>query len=76
MAERLEVMEMSDDKSQADARQAKTNGGAPKSGAMPFQEIMEKMMAQCGCCWEQMGMKWATCCDTPPEKKADPKVGG
>ncbi len=65
-------MEMSDDKSQADARQAKTNGEAHQGGAMPFVEMMEKMMAQCGCRWEQMGMQWASCCDVPPEKKEGP----
>ncbi len=63
---------MSEDKSQADAGQAKTDGEAHKGGAMPFAEMMEKMMAECGCRWEQMG-KWACCCDTPPEKKEGSK---
>ncbi len=64
---------MSEDKSQADAGQAKTDGEAPQGRAMPFAEMMEKMMAQCGCRWEQMGTQWASCCDMPPEKKEDPK---
>ncbi len=64
---------MSDDKSQADARQAKTDGEAPKVGAMPFQEMMEKMMAQCGSCCEQMDIEWAAGCGTPPEKEEDLK---
>ncbi len=60
------------EKSQADARQAETDGEAHKGEAMPFQEMMEKMMAQC-CSWcEQMGMNWGTCCGTPTEKKEDP----
>ncbi len=64
---------MSNDKSQTDARQAKTDDEAPTGGAMPFQEMMEKMMAQCGSCWEQMGINWADCCSMSPEKKEDQK---
>jgi hypothetical protein len=62
---------MSDEKSQADTQQANTDGQAQTAWAMPFQEMMEKMMARCGCRPEQMGATWAECCGMSPEKKSD-----
>jgi len=62
---------MSDEKPQADARQAKTDGKAHEAWAMPFQEMMEKMMAHCGCHPEQMGAMWAECCGKATENKPD-----
>ncbi len=62
---------MSDEKSQANDQQAKTDGEAQPGWAKAFQEMMEQMMAHCGCRPEQMSAMWTTCCGQPVEKKAD-----
>ena len=65
---------MSDKKTQADDQQAKATGKAQTMGTMSFPEMMEKMMAGCGCRPEQMSAMWAACCGMPAEQKEDQKT--
>ncbi len=65
---------MSDEKTQADDRQAKSTSKAHTSETMPVSEMMEKMMAGCGCRLEQMGAMWAACCGMPAEQKEEQKT--
>ncbi len=65
---------MSDKKTQTDDQRAKATGKTQTSGTMPFLEMMEKMMAGCGCRPEQMGAMWAACCGMPAEQKEEQKT--
>ncbi len=70
-------MEMSDKKTQTDDRQAKATGKTQTAGTMPFSEMMEmmeKMMAGCGCRPDQMSAMWAACCGMPAEQKEEQKT--
>ena len=69
-----EVTKMPDKKTQADDPKAKATGKTQTAGAMPFSEMMEKMMAGCGCRPEQMSAMWAACCGIPAEQKEDQKT--
>ena len=64
---------MPDEKTTADPQPAKTASEEQSEWCMPFPEMMAKMMAYCGCRPGQTGIKWASCCDTPAEKKQTPK---
>ncbi len=67
-------MEMSDKKTQTDDQKAKATGKTHAAGAMPFSEMMEKMVAGCGCRPDQMSAMWAACCGMPAEQKEEQKT--
>jgi hypothetical protein len=66
---------MSDKKTQADPQQAKAASEEQSAWTMPFSEMMEKMMAHCGCRPEPIKAMWPTCCCMPAEQKEDQKTG-
>ncbi len=65
---------MPDKKTQTDDQQAKATGKTHAAGTMSFSEMMEKMMAGCGCRPEQMSAMWAACCGMPAEEKEEQKT--
>ncbi|CAG0990147.1 hypothetical protein ANRL3_02717 [Anaerolineae bacterium] len=60
---------MSDKKTQPDTGPTNPDETAHTAWSMPFQEMMEKMMADCDCRLEDMASLWGACCGTSREKK-------
>ena len=60
---------MSDEKTPPDTGPTDPNETAHTAWSMPFQEMMEKMMAGCDCRPEDMASLWGACCGLPREKK-------
>jgi hypothetical protein len=65
---------MSSHNTQPDPQQAQTANEKQPDWAMPFLEMMEKMMADCACRPGQKGTMWGTCCGMPSEPKEDQKT--
>ncbi len=60
---------MSDEKSQTNNQQTKSNDETQTAWAKSCQEMMEQMMAHCSCRPEEMSAMWTACCGKPREKQ-------